>query len=368
MAEEQDDSSKTEEATAKKLADAAERGEMPRSQEINHWFVLGSGTLALAIFASSGSRAMADWLAGFISNAHRVEIGPAGLLELMRSVGGEILIVLGLPFVLLIVGSIAGELIQHPPIFTTERMTPRLGKISPLAGAKRLFSLRAFVEFGKGLIKIGIASAAIAYVVVPEWNVIAALPSWDPADVLALSKALSLKVLMAGLAVLLVIAGLDYLYQRFSFMRDQRMTRQEVMDELKQQDGDPMVKARLRQIRMERARRRMMAAVPTADVVITNPTHYAVALKYDQGSMQAPKVVAKGVDAVAARIRELAKENDVPLVENPPLARALHAAVEVDQEILPEHYRAVAEIIGYVMKLKGRMAPGARPAPQGPRP
>jgi flagellar biosynthetic protein FlhB len=364
MAEDQDESSKTEEATARKLADAHERGEVARSQEINHWFVLGSGTLAIALFSVPGSRMMTDWLTGFISNAGTFQVAPATLLELMREVGFEVLLVLGLPFLFLIVGALAGELIQHRPVFTTERMTPNLAKISPLAGAKRLFSLRGLAEFAKGLLKIVAAGVAITYVVWPERHILAATASWSLIDVLDVARALSLRILMAGLAVLAVIAALDYFYQRFSFMRDQRMTRQEVMDEAKQQDGDPMVKARLRQIRMERSRRRMMAAVPSADVVITNPTHYAVALKYDQTTMGAPRVVAKGVDAVAARIREIATEAGVPLVENPPLARALHAAVEVDQEIQPEHYRAVAEVIGYVMKLKGRLKPAG---PAGPR-
>jgi flagellar biosynthetic protein FlhB len=222
-------------------------------------------------------------------------------------------------------------------------------------GLKRLFAPRALVEFIKGLFKITIAGAAIVFAIWPYRHRLTDLADVALGDLVALMLSLSVRMLMAALAVLLVIAALDYVYQRFSFMRRQRMTRRELLDEMKAQEGDPIIKGRLRQIRMERARRRMMAAVPTADVVITNPTHYAVALKYDQAKMQAPRVVAKGTDAVAARIRELAAEHDVPLVENPPLARTLHASVEVDQEILPEHYRAVAEVIGYVMKLKSRM-------------
>jgi flagellar biosynthetic protein FlhB len=144
-------------------------------------------------------------------------------------------------------------------------------------------------------------------------------------------------------------------YQRFAHMQSMRMTKQEIRDEMKQTDGDPMIKSRLRQIRMERARRRMMAEVPKATVVVTNPTHFAVALRYVQGETEAPIVVAKGADLVAARIRELAQENEVPIVENPPLARALYATVDLDQPVPSEHYRAVAEIIGYVMKLKQRV-------------
>jgi flagellar biosynthetic protein FlhB len=165
----------------------------------------------------------------------------------------------------------------------------------------------------------------------------------------------AIKVTAAVLAVMTVIAALDFMYQRYKHHEEMKMSKQEVKDEFKQSEGDPQVKQRLRQLRMEKSRKRMMAAVPEADVVVTNPTHFAVALAYTHGEMAAPTVVAKGVDEVARRIREVAEANDVPLVSNPPLARALHATVELDEEIPAEHYKAVAEIIGYVMRLKGRM-------------
>jgi len=158
-------------------------------------------------------------------------------------------------------------------------------------------------------------------------------------------------MLVAALIVLAIIAALDYFYQRQRYFARHRMSRQELKDEVKQSEGDPQIKARIRQIRLERSRKRMMAAVPEATVVITNPTHYAVALKYESGKMGAPVCVAKGVDHLALSIRQLAKEHDVPIVENPPLARALYAAVELDKEIPQEHYKAVAQVIGYVMRL-----------------
>ncbi|MHA1114018.1 MAG: EscU/YscU/HrcU family type III secretion system export apparatus switch protein, partial [Alphaproteobacteria bacterium] len=162
------------------------------------------------------------------------------------------------------------------------------------------------------------------------------------------------------LAVVSVIAALDYLYQRYEFTKSMRMSRQDLKDELKQTEGDPHVKARLRQIRMERARRRMMAAVPDADVVITNPTHFAVALVYDTETMAAPRLTAKGADRIALRIREVAEDNEVPIVENPPLARALYAGVDLDAEVPPEHYKAVAEVIGYIMRLRGELPPATQ--------
>jgi flagellar biosynthetic protein FlhB len=159
------------------------------------------------------------------------------------------------------------------------------------------------------------------------------------------------RLLFTVLAAMVVITAFDVFYQRYEHIKGLRMSRQEIKDEMRESEGDPMVKGRLRQLRMERARKRMMAEVPKADVVVTNPTHYAVALKYD-AQMSSPKVVAKGVDKVAQKIREIAKENDVPVVENPPLARGLFAAVDVDQEITPEFYKAVAEVIGYIYRLK----------------
>ena len=355
MADDQDSASKTEEATERKLSEASKRGELARSQEINHWFVLASATLAIALFATGVSHSLVGWMAAYMTNAVAIDLGSASLLALMQDAGIKILGILAVPFVLLILGCVAGELVQHAPILSAERIIPRFSKISPVQGLKRLFGLRALVEFIKGLFKISISGGAIIFAIWPYRHRLTDLADLPLGDLVGLMLSLSVRMLVTVLVVLLAIAALDYLYQRFSFLRQQRMTRREVLDEMKAQEGDPIIKGRLRQIRMERARRRMMAAVPTADVVITNPTHYAVALKYDQAKMQAPRVVAKGTDAVAARIRELAAEHEVPLVENPPLARTLHASVEVDQEILPEHYRAVAEVIGYVMKLKSRM-------------
>jgi len=166
---------------------------------------------------------------------------------------------------------------------------------------------------------------------------------------------IALVIAAATVMVMTVIAALDFMYQRYNQYKNLRMTKQEVKDEHKQSEGDPHVKARIRRLRQERAQQRMMAAVPEADVVITNPTHYAVALEYKMETMPAPRLVAKGVDSLAQRIRETAEEHEVPLVENPPLARALYAAIELDEEIPAEYYQAVAEVIGYVMRLKGRL-------------
>jgi len=190
----------------------------------------------------------------------------------------------------------------------------------------------------------------------PERDRLEGLSWMDPVVLLPLTKTLSLKLLGAVVAMLAVIAAADYLFQYRQWYARQKMTVQELKEEFKQSEGDPAIKGKMKQIRQGRMRKRMIAEVPTATVIITNPTHYSIALKYEKG-MEAPICVAKGVDQLALKIREIAREHSVPIVENPPLARALHATVEVDQAITPEHYKAVAEVIGYVMKLRGAARP-----------
>lgn len=356
MADEQPDKSqKTEEPTPKRLREARERGEVARSQEVNHWFILLGFTIVMGLAAPFVAGRIGAALQPLVEQAHAVDIvGPSGRALLMESLWG-VAVALAVPFGLMVVLAVAAGLIQFGLVFSAKPLAPKLSKISPIAGAKRIYGLRALVEFAKGVAKITLVGAIIAFLLWPERHKIASLVDLETTSMLAVLQGEALRVLIGVLAVMTVIAGLDFLYQRHKHIEQLRMTRQEVRDEMKQTEGDPMVKARLRQIRTERARRRMMAAVPLADVVVTNPTHYAVALKYDPETMGAPQVVAKGADHIALSIREKAKEHSVPLVENRPLARALYDSVEIDQEIPPEHYRAVAEIIGYVMRLRGQM-------------
>jgi len=245
--------------------------------------------------------------------------------------------------------------LQQRPMWTTEKLLPKFSKISLIAGIGRLFSAQSAAEFGKGLLKLSVVAAAVAWVVWPDRGRLDTLMRYDLIGLLVYIRAMSLKMFGAAIGVMGVIAAADYLFQRFEFIKKQRMTRQEVRDEMKQSDGDPMIKARVRQIRFERARKRMMAAVPHATVVIINPAHYAVALKYEHQKTPAPVCVAKGMDDIALRIRAVAEENKVPVVENVSLARALYASVEIDQPINPDHYKAVAEVIGFVLRANGKI-------------
>jgi flagellar biosynthetic protein FlhB len=300
---------------------------------------------------------IAKALSGLMHKAHviRMDIGTLQSLfvQILSAVGLALLAPLG--FVLL--AAFTAAFIQNGVVISAEQMKPKFEKLSLAKGVKRLFSVRALGEFVKGLLKLAIVATVVALLLWPERSVIATLVTVEMTEFLTLVQSLAFRVLISVLAVMTVIASLDFLFQKYQHLKQLRMSKQDLKDEFKQTEGDPIIKARLRQIRTERARQRMMAAVPDADVVVTNPTHFAVALQYEVGSTGAPRVVAKGVDSLALRIRDVAEENDVPVVENPPLARTLYDGVDLDQEIPLEQYKAVAEIIGYVMRLKGKRIP-----------
>ncbi|MCK5423761.1 MAG: flagellar biosynthesis protein FlhB [Emcibacter sp.] len=352
MADEQDESQKTEEPTAKKLEEAHEKGEVAKSQEVKHWFILFSVTVVILVSAKSSMAGIREILGGVLASSYSVRMDGNSILSFVAEVFSGVSGYMALPVIILMMGALTGAVIQHKPILTTEKIIPKLSKISPLAGLKRLFSMQNFVEITKSIIKITIVGCMVAFLVWPERDRLEQMMTRDPSEVADVIYIMVLRILGGVVAIMAAIAGLDFMFQKFQHLKKMRMTKQEIKDEMKQTDGDPHVKARLRQIRQERARTRMMAAVPDADVVVTNPTHYAIALKYDQGKMEVPMVVAKGVDHIALKIREVAAENNIPILENPPLARALFATVEVDEEIQEDHYKAVAEVVGYIMRLK----------------
>lgn len=352
-----DDSEKTEEPTHRKLTEAHNKGDIVKSQEISNWFVMMGGAIAIALLGPSTVSSLAGSLTIFLAQPDAIPMDAEHLRRLWLGIGRDAFGAVLAPLAILVGAATIGHLVQHAPVFTAENMKPKLSKISPKAGLKRLFGPKSLMNLAKGIVKLCLVGTVASLIVWPERDRLVLMMTWDVAQLLPLVQVLSLKMFAGVIAVMTVVAALDYLFERMQWMKKQRMSVQEVKDEYKQMEGDPTVKAKLRQIRAERGRKRMMTAVPSATVIITNPTHYAVALKYDQG-MGAPVVVAKGVDAVAFRIREVGKENNVPIVENPPLARALHATVEIDQTIKPEHYKAVAEVIGYVMRLKAKMAGG----------
>jgi flagellar biosynthetic protein FlhB len=361
MADDVDDSQKTEDPSTRKLSRAREKGQVVHSREVNNWFIVGAGLSVVLFFGPPTARAIGRALYRYIAAPDQVGMAQLGLV--LKGTLAAVGLTLLAPLALLTAAAVAGALLQTGFVFAPERLSPDIDNLSPVRGFSRIFSLRGFVEFGKTLAKLAMVVVVAAVLLAPEIDRMPLLMGMDVADVLAEIEHMTVRLGFGVFVVLTLIAALDYGYQRFSFMKSMRMSKQEVKEEHKQSEGDPMVRARLRQIRMERARKRMMAAVPGASVVVTNPTHYAVALKYELGSAGAPRVVAKGADLLALRIREVAEEHDVPIVENPPLARALFGGVELDQEIPAEHYKAVAEIIGFVFRQQGKLRPHPAPPP-----
>lgn len=354
MADDRDDSQKTEQPTPKRLEEARRKGDVVKSQEVAGVVVLAAGAFLLSGMGGSVSEGVALRLERYFANASAYDIGVLASrrfwLDLILGVGG----VLAVPAAILVLAAAGAHIVQTGPMVSAERLKPKLSKLSPLSGVKRVFGMGAAANFAKGLAKLTIVGSAVVATLWPRREELRGLVGADAAVILPLAREVALSLLLAAIVVYALLAAADYLGQHHAFMKRQRMTRQEIKDEHKQSEGDPQVRARLRQIRQERANRRMMTKVPSATVVVTNPTHYAVALKYERGETAAPLCLAKGVDAVALRIREVAEEHDVPIVEDPALARSLFAAVELDREISPEHYEAVAKIIGYVLTLSQR--------------
>lgn len=349
MSEEQDKDSKTEEASEKKIADALEKGNVPFSREATLFASLLGVLACLVFFISGPARLLTDDLARFLDDpgGFRLARGSdaVNLLTNVIMAAGRFL----MPIVIVLgIAGIAAAAFQNVPSLVLERIRPKWSRISPAAGFKRIFGTQGHIEFGKALFKlfaIGIIACLILYW--QEQEVVDAMFT-DPLLLPSVVLSLAIRLVSAVCVGTIILVGADLVWSRVNWKNELRMTKQEVKDEFKQAEGDPLVKARIRAVARQRARERMMNAVPTASVVIANPTHYAIALKYDRQMGGAPLVVAKGVDLVALKIREIAERSGVPVIEDRPLARALYDAVQVDQWIPQDFYRPVAKILHYI--------------------
>jgi flagellar biosynthesis protein FlhB len=350
MADADDGGERSEDPTQKRLDDALERGDVAKSQEVNTWFMIAGATLVLSTFSGSIGGIQAP-LKNLIANSWMIRTDGAGLLMLAQHLEYAVFAAIGVPILMLLLTAIAGNVLQHRLVWSGESLKPKLSKISPMEGAKRIFGKQALANFAKGLFKLVALGAVMTAILWPERHRLESMMRFDPASLFGVIVSLSVHLMGSVVAMLAVVAIADYFFQYRQWYERQKMSLREMKEEFKQSEGDPHIKGRIRQLRQARMKKRMMAAVPKASVIITNPTHYAVALSYERG-MSAPICVAKGVDRIALKIREIAGEHDIPIVENVPLARALYATVEIDDEIPVEHYHAVAEIIGYVMGLK----------------
>ena len=355
-----DDSSKTEEPTERKLRKARDKGDVATSKEVGHLFIYGGLLAFVGLYLPLKIATGASSLGALFDIAGAVDIGTgqAGLDDLRGILAPQVFqvgsIVAGSLGILLVAAIVSGAL-QGPFVVSKERITPKLEKISPAKGIKRIASANNLVEFAKSFVKLMLFGALASWV---SWSAIRTLlpgtimlPEFLPGMI-----GQNAVQLLAWIVLLMIpITGADIAWKRYSHHKKQRMTLKELRDEHKDSEGDPQIKGKRDQLRRARARQRMQQAVPTATLVVTNPTHFAVALRYDRGRDAAPVCVAKGTDQIAGRIRHLAHENEIPVIESRALARALHATCEIDHPIPKAHWAEVAELVAFVFDLRNKI-------------
>ncbi|MFN2357811.1 MAG: flagellar biosynthesis protein FlhB [Desulfotignum sp.] len=345
---------KSEDASSRKLGKSREEGQVAKSTEVTSVFVLLAGILALYAAIFHMYRNMVKVFHYNFSFDRISDFTPVDIVNLLGYHMERMLITCLPLFAAVFVAALIANFAQVGFTVSWKAIAPKLSKLNPINGFKQKFTSRAVVEFAKTLIKVFVISLVVYYAIKGELNDIARLFDNSTGHILLFILLETFWIFIKVCLIMLVMAILDYAYQRWKFLEEQKMTKKEVKDETKQMEGDPMVKSRIRQLQQEAARKRMMAAVPEADVVVTNPTRLAVALKYDNMQMDAPMVTAKGAGPVAENIRRIARENDVPLVEDKLLARNLYSHVDIEEAVPMEYYQAVAELLAYVYRLKNR--------------
>ncbi len=353
MADDQDKSQQTEEATPKRIEEARKKGQVPNSKE-------PSTALSFLLLASLATTGLGSWMVSiymdmtrsFLSGSTKLLATPEGMQDLLADVMIDFfLMVLPIAVPIMLIGMLVVFVVAGP-VFTFETLKPKFEKVSPLKGLKRLFSTRSLAEFVKSIVKLCVITA-VCWVVVDDLFPLALRSTrQEPEAISSLLVSGSMQIAALVAFVFFFIALADVLYQRWEHAKSLKMSQKEIRDEYKESEGDPQMKAKIRQIQMEQARNRMMADVPKADVVITNPTHIAIALKYEAGSLGAPRLLAKGKGKTAEKIRELARENGVPIRENKPLARSLFKSVNIGEEIPEELFEAVAIILAEIYRMK----------------
>jgi flagellar biosynthetic protein FlhB len=361
MSEAPDRESKTEEATPRKLDQAREKGDAIKTLDLPSFATLAATGGVILVAGGWLAQQMAFQLLPFLARPQSMTLEGAGGVEVFKHALAASAPTLVLVMAAAMIAGGGASLIQTGWHVVPDKVKPELSKIALDKGFVRLFGPDGLMQFGKSLVKVVIIGVLTWWIIEPYAAKFQNRAALEPAAILPFTMEILKRLVFAVAALSLVIAAGDWLWQRQRFLVRNRMTPQELKEDFKQTDGDPHVKARQRQIRHERARRRMMQAVPTATVVVMNPTHYAVALKYEQGESGAPVCVAKGLDALALKIRSVAEEAGVPVVEDPPLARALYAAVDLDEMIPPAHYEAVAKVIGFILNAAQQRRRPAKP-------
>ena len=359
MSEGPDKESRTEEATEKKLRDSVEKGKVPVSREVSMFASVAVMLLVCGFLLKDGVSRMTVTLQRLLDGAGGISLeNGTDVLLLSRAVLAEAAAFLVPILIALMLAGIAASVVQNAPRLVAERIQPELSRLSLASGWSRIFGLPGQTEFLKSLLKLGSVGLVVFLLLRSELNAMIGAIFVDPNALPELILSMSMRLLSAVSIAIIVLVAIDLVWARLHWRRELRMSRQEIKDEHKQAEGDPLVKARLRSLALDRARRRMIAAVPKATLVIANPTHYAIALQYSREKGGAPLVLAKGQDLIALKIREIAEANGVPVVEDKALARSMYDHVEVDRMIPPEFYRAVAELIHFLQARTVRAVTG----------
>lgn len=354
MAEESSSGERTESPSSKRRSDFRKKGQVAQSREVQAAAMFTLLLLFWIFFAPIFWEQIREMMTALWRDSGEYAITTLSLMQLSYYIGAGLAMALAPLFLVVLVVGFFATFLQIGWLFTTQPLMPDLSKLDPIKGMARFVSKRSLVEVIKSLLKVGLIGWVAYKTVKGEFDQ-ALLLLQMPVEHTVLYLAKTAALVMAKVAaIMIVLAILDYAFVRWELEEKMKMTKQEQKEEMKETEGDPHIKSKIRSIQQQMARRRMMAAVPEADVVITNPTHIAVAIQYQAGKMDAPLVLAKGQELVAEKIREIAREHDIPLVENPPVARLLHSKVEVGQSIPEEMFKAVAEILAYVYSLKGR--------------
>jgi len=347
------DQEKSEPATPKKLQDMREKGQVAKSREVPSVAVLVATIIAFYFLGASMVRQFMELMQWSFSSSMHLQIEEATVLWLVSEIFKRVLGIIAPLMTVIVVVALASNYLQVGFLFSLEAISPKFSKLDPIKGFTKIFSKQTLVELLKNIFKLVVVGSVAYLTVKSELNHMTPLMDMEIWAILSYIGEVCFKILLRTSWLLIVMALLDYAFQRWDFQQEAKMAKQEVKDEFKQREGDPLVKSRIRQVQREMARKRMMEAVPKADVVITNPTHLAIALEYN-AQMPAPRVTAKGARLMAERIKEIARQNQVPLVENKPLAQAMFKGAEIGKEIPMVFYKAVAEIMAYVYQLKNK--------------
>ncbi|WP_246369696.1 flagellar biosynthesis protein FlhB [Saccharibacillus deserti] len=346
---------KTEKATPKKRDESRKKGQVAKSQELPGAAILIASIAILMVFGGQFLTVITHLFTDVFTDRINMEITIDNVMNMMMQYMIEIMKLLAPIFISVVLLAIIASFAQYGLLFASEGLKPQFSKLDPIKGFKNIFALRALVEMFKSLLKMTVIGFLVYSTLQGQLEAISKMHSMSLENILDFASSVTVTLGIKIGAALLVLGVLDFMYQKYEFEKGIRMSKQDIKDEYKKAEGDPMIKGKIRERQRRMAMQRMMQDVPTADVIITNPTHYAVALKYDGTQMQAPEVVAKGQDFVALRIREIAKDNGVLIMENKPLARALFAQAEIGDTVPADLFQAVAEVLAYVYKLKGKV-------------